>query len=324
VDGFNLIFEDEYLSAHTPIYEFKDHLDALAFAGQVNEAGYSLCIVNGRFLTTSGSQYGVVSYDKHAEVMEMLLQTKVMEYKEPAWFPLPPAVNYASACLHINAICKALDKLVNKSVLLYDKTAPEDARISTTGVWFSLVSSGDLSFTADLCEDQARLDYVKQLWEMFGVKDMKITRDKAHEYILTGQRAGLDTTFEIRCSYSPETGSLRLVDTDGGEIFEFYEFVPLGGDKYAFQTLYSRAAVKFRDGKILSFVYALNKQDKDLAYTPDSDGIYENSGNLDEAWVTQAGDENREQYITYNGSTLHIEAVSFFGDRLNADIKAEA
>jgi hypothetical protein len=323
IDSFNLIYEDDTTQAHIPVYEFKNSADALAFAALVNEEGYNLCIVNGKFLTTTSSQYGVITNDKQTGVLETLLQSKVMTYQEPAWVPLEPAKDYAGAYLHIDAIYKALDKLVNKSVLLYDKAAAEDARISSSGVWFSLISSGDLSFTSSLSEDQAYLDAVVQLWEMFGVTDMKLKHDKAHDYVLTGKRAGLDTTFELHCSYSPSTGALRLLDTDGGEVIEFYEYVPLGGDTYAFQTLYSRAIVEFKDGKILSFIYSLNEQGVTPAYTAKADGIYENSAGVDEAWVSKAGADSYDQFITYDGTTIAIAAHNFMGDRLNVEIEAQ-
>lgn len=322
VGSFNLIYEDDSTSAYIPVLEFKNADDAQTYAEIVNEAGYNLCVVNGKFLTMTSAQYGVTVNDKQTAVLEKLLQGKVMAYIEPSPIPLKIAESYAGAYLHIDAIYKAVDKLVNKSVLLYDKTAPEDERVSTAFVSFSPLSSGDLSFTSPLSEDEAQLDAVVQLWEMFGVTDMKLVHDAAHQYILTGKRAGLDTTFEIQCSFKPGIGALRLVDTDGGEVIELYEFVPLGGNKYAFQTLYSRAIVEYKDGKVMSLVYSLNKQDTSLAYDAVSDGIYEKGG-VDEAWVYKAGKDSYEQFITYDGKTLKISADSFMGDRLDVEITVQ-
>jgi hypothetical protein len=172
---------------------------------------------------------------------------------------------------------------MKKSILLHDKSAPAGERISESYVTFSPLSSGDLAFLAYLSEDQAQLDAIVKLWENFGVKDMKLKHEAANDYILTGSRMGLDTAFEIHCSFSPETGALRLSDIDGGEVLDFYEFVPLGGDKCAFQTLYERAIVEYKNGKILSFIYSLNKRDKAFTYNPDSDGIYGKGGGIDEA-----------------------------------------
>jgi hypothetical protein len=323
VDGFQLVYADESSQAYIPVYEFKSSEDALTFAAEVNEEGYNLCIVNGKFLTLTGAEYGVTINDKQAGILEKLLQSKVMAYEEPPYVPLAPPKDYAGACLHIDAIYKALDKLVKKTVLMYDKTAPEDAGIGAAGHTFYLLSSGDRSFTAALREDQASLDTVVELWELFGCKNVKLAHDKAHDYVLTGQRAGVDTSFELHCSFNPSTGALRLIDTDGGEVIELYEYVPLGNNTYAFQTLYSRALVEYKDGIILSFVYSLNEQGETPAYSPEADGIFENSGNADESWVAAAGEDSYEQFISFDGKTLRIAADSFMGDRLNIEIKAQ-
>lgn len=319
-DGFNLIYIDDYSQSYIPVLEFKNADDAMTYAEQINEDGYSRSIVNGKFLTMTGARYGVITNDNEKNLLEKLLETAVMEYTEADPVIPEPAKDYAGACLQINAIYSALDKTVNKSVILYDKAAAEDKRISAAFVTFSLISSGDLSFTSSLCEDQTQLDAVVQLWEMFGVTDMKLIHDAANEYILTGKRMGLDTTFEIQCSFNPETGSLRLLDTDGGEVLEFYEFLPLGGDKYAFQTMYERAIVEYKDGKIISFIYSLNKREKELAYNSASDGIYGKSDGIDEAWVSVKGEDSYDQFITGTGTKLNIAADSFSGDRFKTEI----
>lgn len=323
VDGFNLVYTDEYSYSNIPILEFKDVNDARIYANLVNEKGYQLCIVNGKFLTMTNAQYGINLNDNEMKLLETLLESKVMEYKEPAPVLLIPAKDFAGAYLNREAIYKALDKLVNKSVLLNDKATSMENRISASFVSFTLLPSGDLSFVSNLSEDQVQLDAIVQLWESFGVKDMKLKHETAHDYILTGSRMGVDTAFEIHCSFAPETGALRLIDTDGGEVLEFYEFVPLGGDKFAFQTLYERGIVEYKDGKIVFFVYSLNKRDKALAYNTDSDGIYGKSVEINEAWVSNAGEDNYEQFISYNGTTLKIAADSFIGDRLIIELKPQ-
>lgn len=322
-DGFNLVYKDESNEAHIPILQFKNAEDALTYAKQVNEAGYNLCIVNGKHLTMTGAQYGVTINDNQKNILETLLKSKVMEYMEASPVPLKPAKDFAGAYLQIDAISKALDKLVNKSMLLHDKVVPEDQRIGTTLTIYSPLSSGDLAFTSSLCEDQVQLDAIVQVWEMFGCTDVKLRHDAAHDYVLTGKRSGLDTTFEIHCSFAPETGSLRLTDIDGGEAFELYEFVPLGGDKYVFQTLYARAIVEYKDGKIISFIYSLNKTDKTLAYNFTTDSIYGKSGAADEAWVLKAGEDSYERFISYDGVKLKIAADNFMGERVKAEIDAQ-
>ncbi|MHB1152158.1 MAG: hypothetical protein ACYCWE_15625 [Eubacteriales bacterium] len=319
-DGFNLIYMDDYSQSYIPVFEFNNTDDALAYAEQINGEGYYRSIVNGKYLTMTNAKYGVVMNDNEKNLLVKLLEAEVTEFTEADLVIPEPAEDYAGACLQIKSIYNALDKTVNKSVLLYDKAAAEDKRISASFVTFSLLSSGDLSFTSNLCEDQTQLDAVVQLWEMFGVADMKLIHDAANEYILTGKRMGLDTTFEIQCSFNPETGSLRLLDTDGDEVFELYEFVPLDGDKYAFQTLYERAIVEYKDGKIISFIYSLSKREKELTYNPASDGIYGKNDGIDEAWVSVKDEDSYDQFISGTRKKLDIAAESFTGDRLKIEI----
>lgn len=323
VAGFNLIYKDELSESHIPVLEFQNDDEALAYAEQVNDAGYNMSIVNGKFMTITGSQFGIPTNDKEQALLEKIMDSKVMEYTKKAPVVVSSANDYAGAYLKIDAINKAVDELVTKSILLYDKSAPEDKRIGDVFIAGSLISSMDLAFTAGMKEDQTQLDAVAQVWEMFGCTDVKVSHDAPHNYTLTGKRAGLDTSFEIKCSFSPGTGSLRLIDKDGGQLVEFYEFVPLDADKYAVQTLYARAIVEYKEGKVNYFIYTANKTDKALAYDPEADGIYEKGGALDEAWAAKASKDSYERYIVYDGAKLVISADTFFGERLNTEIDAQ-
>jgi hypothetical protein len=271
----------------------------------------------------TSAKFGVVINENEKDALEALLESKVMEYVEP----IPASVNYskdyAGAYSQINVISKAIDKLVNKSALLHDKALPKDDPKRLESILFSPLTSADLAFTAVLSEDQTQLDAVVQVWEMFGCTDVKLKHDIPNDYTLTGKRAGVDTSFELHCMYSPEKGSLRLVDKDGSQLVELYEFVPLGEDKYAFQSLYERGIVEYKNGKILSLIYSLNKRDKASAYDITKDSIYPEGQGTDEAWVLKYGEDNYEQYISFNGSTLKIAADSFMGGRLKAEINVD-
>ncbi len=323
VAGFNLIYKDELSESHIPVFEFKNAEEALAYAEQVNDAGYNMSIVNGKFMTITGSQFGIPTNDKEQALLEKIMDSKVMEYTKKAPVIVSSANDYAGAYLQIDAINKAVDELVTKSILLYDKSAPEDKRIGDVFIAGSLISSMDLAFTSGLKEDQTQIDAVAKVWEMFGCTDVKITHDAPHNYTLTGKRAGVDTSFEIKCSFSPGTGALRIIDKDGSEVVEFYEFVPLGTDKYAIQTLYARAIVEYKDGKINNFVYTMKKIEKALAYNAQEHGIFENAGAVDAAWVAKADTDSYERYIAYDGTKLKISAITFFGERLNTEIDAQ-
>jgi len=323
VTGFNLIYKDELSESYIPVLEFKNAEEALAYAAQVNDAGYNMSIVNGKFLTITGAQYGIPTNDKEQALLEKIMDSKVMAYTKKSPVIASSANDYAEAYLQIDAISRDMDELVTKSILLYDKAAPEDKRIGAIFIAGSLVSSMDLACTAGLKEDQTQIDAVAKVWEMFGCTDVKISHDAPHNYTLTGKRAGVDTSFEIKCSFSPGTGSLRLIDKDGGEVVEFYEFVPLGAGKYAIQTLYARAMVEYKDGKLASFVYTMNKTDKALAYNAQEHGIYENGGAVDETWVAKAEEDSYDRYIDYDGAKLKISANTFMGERLNTEINAQ-
>lgn len=323
VNGFSVIYKEENNETYIPVYEFKNADEALTFAKEVNEAGYNLCIVNGKFLTITGAKYGIPVNDKETAVLESLLQSKVMEYTQAPLAPIEPAKDFAGAYLQIDTIQKALDKLVNKSVMLHDKTAQENENIENAFITFNMTSSADLSFVATLSEDQAKLDAITQIWEMFGVADFKLKHDGANDYVLSGQRAGVDTKFEMHCIFDPTTGSLSLKDTDGGNVVDWYEFVPLGGDRYAFQTLYERAIVEYKDGKIRYFIYSVNPRSKEFAYSPDSDSIYGKTSGIDEVWVSKAGEDSYDQFLSYDGAKIKIAANKFAGGRLKTEIAAQ-
>lgn len=322
VRGIYTNYKDEFLQAQDPVYEFKDSTDAQVFAKQVNESGYSLCIVNGKLVTMTGSEYGIVLNEKEKAFLESLLKSKVMVYEEPVPAQVSNDKDYAGAYTRIDPILKALDKLVKKSVLVYGKSLPEGTPNNIGNVSFSLLTSADLTYTATLCEDQTKIDAVVKFWEYFGCTEVKVKHDVANDYTMTGKRAGLDTSFNIHIVYSPDKDAVRIIDKDG-EIVEFFEFVPLGEDKYAFQTLYERGIVEYKDGKISSFIYSVNTRTKESAYSPNADSIYPNGTGADEAWVSKSGEDAYDQFITFDGTKLKISAMDFTGTRLKVEINVE-
>ncbi|HOS69967.1 MAG TPA: hypothetical protein PLG67_09625 [Bacillota bacterium] len=319
-NGFYVHYSDSNSDAFIPVFEFGSPDDALKYAEGVNSAGYNLCIVNGRFITMAGAQYGIVTNDAQADFLANLLESEVMAAPKIAGSPvIPPAGDYAGACKQIDSIRNVLNTLVNRTVLIHDKSAAEDKNFSAAFISFNMLSSGNLGFTATLSEDEASRDAMAQMWTSFGVTDMKIERTAPHTYELTGTRAGMETPFLIRCMFAPSSGSLRLAEMDGDRAVELFEYVPLGGDTYAFQTINERAVVKYQGGQITDFTFSLLKSGT-AAYSPDADGIYDKTG-LDAAWVTAAGEDLFEQLVTYDGTILKIYAESFFtGSRITADI----
>jgi len=320
VRGIFVNYVDENLQSQCPVYEFKDSADAMEYARQVNDSGYSLCIVNDKLLAMTSSEYGVILNDKEKSVLESFLNSSFLPYNEPALPPINPDKDYAGAASRIERILRSLDKLVNKSVVLHSKSLPVDDPKTIDFLSFSMVTSADLSFTAPLSEDQEQIDSVIQTWELYGCTDVKMKHDKPHDYTMTGKRAGMEETFTIHCIYSPERDAVSITDVNGKDMVEFYEFVPLGNDQYAFQTLYERAMITYKDGYVSSFIYSLKPRTSELAYNPKIDNIYPNAASVNEAWVLASGEDTFDQMIVFDGTKLSISATDFTGSKLTFDM----
>jgi hypothetical protein len=76
------------------------------------------------FLTVADAQYGVTTNDDADRRTGDAPSGQGYGLCEPAWVPLAPAKDFAGAYLYADAIYKALDKLVNKSVLLHGQNSP--------------------------------------------------------------------------------------------------------------------------------------------------------------------------------------------------------
>ena len=113
-DGFNVHYVDSNSDTFIPVLEFGNPDDALKYAENVNAGGYDLCIVNGRFVTMTSAQYGVVRNDKEAAFLAELLKSEVMAApKNTGNSVISKADDYAGACKQIDIIKKALNTLVN-------------------------------------------------------------------------------------------------------------------------------------------------------------------------------------------------------------------
>lgn len=323
VRGIYVNYADETLQSQCPVYEFKTAADAKEFAKQVNDSGYSICIVNNTLLAMTDAKYGIILNDNEKSVLESFLKSSFLPYEEPNKAPVSSAKDYAGAASRIAAIQEALDKLVNKSVVIYAKTLSADEQSTLNFITFSLLRSADLSFTQLLNEEQANIDTVVQTWEQYGCTDVKMKHDKPHDYTMTGKRAGMDDPFAMHCVYSPEQDALSISDINGIDPVELFEFTPLGNDQYAFQTLYERAIVGYKDGVISSLVYSLKPRSIELAYNLKTDNVYPNAAGADEAWVRASGDGGFEQVIVFDGTKLQISAVDFTGTNIEFDVEVQ-
>jgi len=163
--------------------------------------------------------------------------------------------------------------------------------------------------TRGLSEVQADMDGVLTFWkETMHVADAQLIHDAPYNYRLTGTYFRSENTFEIICRYDPETGALQAICNDNGALRDTFEFVPLGGDRYALLNLidgpnlvhadYEKAIVTYRDGKILDFHYS------SLFIASKYRCIYPDGQKLDETWFAEDYWKNITMEITYDGTKL--------------------
>jgi hypothetical protein len=72
VGGFNVIIGD----SHIPVMEFTADEGAQAYADMINEAGYNIAVVNGRFLTMVSASDGIVKDKKQQQALEDIMDAK--------------------------------------------------------------------------------------------------------------------------------------------------------------------------------------------------------------------------------------------------------
>ena len=231
-----------------------------------------------------------------------------------------PASDYPGAVKQVGILTNILNTLVNRTVLTHDKSAPPDKNFSAAYIDFRMLTSGNLGFTSYLSENEDDRNMMHQIWTGFGVKDMEITRTAAHTYEVTGIRAGMPDPFLISCAFDPQSGSLRLVETNGEFVSELIEFVPLGERQVTLFKHYPNVPViTYKDSEITAFAYSHLKSET-AGYDPESDGIFKKTG-LNEEWVMVAGENSYSQRVNYDGTVLKIHAESFFtGSIVSADI----
>lgn len=72
IDGFNVVIDD----SHIPVMEFATDEGAQAYADLINEAGYNIAVVNGRFLTMVSASKGIIKDKAQQEVLEDIMNAK--------------------------------------------------------------------------------------------------------------------------------------------------------------------------------------------------------------------------------------------------------
>jgi len=80
VGGFTVVFVDGSSDIQIPVIEFKDNASADDYAKMLNDAGYQVALVNGKFLTmASANGKGVITHPAEKVFLDNLINGKPLE-----------------------------------------------------------------------------------------------------------------------------------------------------------------------------------------------------------------------------------------------------
>ncbi len=326
VDGFNVVIGDK----HIPVLEFTTPNVAQAYADMTNEGGYNVAIVNGRFFTCVGANKGIIEDDEEQAVLERIMDAKaqIQEHWSDTKGASVNTSDYKSAYALQDDIKKSMSTLLEQALTKNNKAHPEGDPNNTEDVIPLMFGSIAMGFTAYFGEDETYYEGIASTAEMIGITDGKVTRNAAHNYTLSGKEPRDKLPYEINGMYDPATGSLRMVERTDGKITEFFEFIPLGNDQYAFQTDEERAIVIYKNGELESFSYTKISNyntnlfdDPSIKYDGESDSIYPTGVGANTDWVLARGEDSYAEYYAFNGTTIKISYETFNG-RVKVEIPA--
>ncbi len=310
VGGFNIIIG----STHIPVMEFATPNDAQLFADFVNEAGYNVAIVNGRFLTSVDATKGIIKDEQLQADLEKIMDAKaqVQDQWSDTEDVATDTTDYKSAFALLDNINKFMNTLLQQSLTKNNKTHPMGDPQNTDGVIPLMFGLPALGFTAYFGEDESYYEGIVSAAEIYGIMEAKVTRNATNDYTLSGKEPGKKLPYEINGIYDPATRSLRMVEKTDGTVTEFLEFVPLEGDQYAFQTSKERAIVIYKNGKLESFTYTkISYGDTD--YNSQSDSIYYDGMGATDEWVASRGEDGYEEFYSFTGKSIKLNVNTFSG-----------
>lgn len=195
---------------------------------------------------------------------------------------------------------------------------PEGDPQSTQDVITLMFGSIPMALTSQFCENEEMLKGVESVGELLALSDVKVTSNKAHDYTLTEIQKSSQQPYEINAVYDPTNGGIRMVEKTGGKVTEFFEFIPLGSDQYAFQTNSERGIVNFKDRKTSSFVYT-KLSFNDSKYSSESDSIYPSGTGASMEWAVFRGEDGYEQYFNFDGKNIKL-SMQTFKERIKTEI----
>ncbi len=323
VGGFEIIIGD----THIPVMEFETPNDAQRIADMTNEAGYNVAIVNGRFFTCVGATKGVIENEQEQAALEKIMDAKAQvqeQWSDTEDVPVN-TTDYMSGYALMDNIRKSMATLLDQTLTKHNKAHPEGDPESTEDVVPFIFGSFSMPLTSSFSEDEVYEEGIASTADFIGITEVKLTRNAPHDYTLTGKQPGDDSPFEIHGIYDPATGSLRMVAKSDGKVTESFEFIPLGGDQYAFQADEERAVVTYKSGKLESFIYTRTNNyftrigDGGFKYHSESDSIYPAGTGVNEKWAAVKGEDDYAEYYAFDGTTIKLSAKPF-DERVKVEI----
>ncbi len=227
------------------------------------------------------------------------------------------AASYAEAYTRSSDIRTAIVDLMTEMNDKYNASLPEDDFGTSMLMYPMMMLSLNMAFTATFDENPESLAGVKGALALLGAEDAEAQRVGANDYRITYTDTE-GTATVLSAQFDPGTGSLHYAETENGAPGYFFDFVDLGGGKYAFETSQERCYAEYADGSLARFAYS--SVSKDAAYDSGTDGIYPSGAGANEAWVTQAGAETYEEVYLFDGNTLKMDATPMMGERVTVEI----
>ncbi len=198
------------------------------------------------------------------------------------------------------------EKLVEKNLDSYneDKGLDDSVFLYLTAFYSWELAMG-ASFTEETSWEQLRQGVV-MAYEMFGGTEVEVTRNDAHNYTVSYTNSdGARMTEYFRADAQ---NGIQMICYKDGVLNEFFEFIALGDDTYAWQSDTERMWMRYQDKTILSCWYS-SLSEEASPYT-EAELLYGTDCQPDDAWVMER-DELHTQ-ISFDGTTLDVTTVNFF------------
>ncbi|MDO4564173.1 MAG: hypothetical protein Q4C04_00985 [Clostridia bacterium] len=146
------------------------------------------------------------------------------------------------------SLIPALDEKLNGLVSAYNGQSGETLAVS----YYSFYDPY-LPLTSGLCEDERVIAALQDAYTSLHSEASVIRRaDNLYEISFSDDEKEVLLT----CEYRPSDGAIQCLRYIDGEFEAFFDFVPLGGDRYAVCSSDTMAIVAYSGGEITSALYA--------------------------------------------------------------------